>query len=249
MTGQIVVGPFIGHTDIVMSVAFSPDGQCIISGSCDRTLCVWNATTGEMVVGPLTGHKDDVISVAFSPDGQHIISGSGDQTICLWSATTGERVGGPFIGHTHWVLSVAFSPDGHHFVSGSTDQTVHVWDVSTGGVMAAGLFTRHVDSAEPVAFSSDGQCTIPSELGSIHMLIDTTGNPVTTRSVDFTDHSIINEEGWICGSNGELLIWIPLIHRPQLHHPSNVWVSGKHETHMDLSKFVHGNSWSTCIDA
>jgi hypothetical protein len=80
------------------------------------------------------------------------------------------------------------------------------------------------------------------------MLITTIGNSVTTGPVEFTDQSIINEEGWICGSNGELLIWIPLIHRPHLHRPSSVWVSGEHETRMDLSMFVHGYSWATCIE-
>ena len=82
------------------------------------------------------------------------------------------------------------------------------------------------------------------------MLNGLTGNQVTAgHSAHFTDQSIINEEGWVCGSNGECLIWIPLIHRAHLHHPSNVWVAGKHETKMDLSTFVHGHSWTRCIDA
>jgi WD40 repeat protein len=106
----------------VCCIAVSPDGQHIVSGSDDKTICVWNATTGEMVAGPFTGHTDWVNSVAFSPDGQHIVSGSDDQTICVWNATTGEIVAGPFTGHTDSVYSVAFSPDGQHIVSGSDDQ-------------------------------------------------------------------------------------------------------------------------------
>jgi WD40 repeat protein len=76
MTGETVVGPFRGHSDWVWSVAFSPDGQHIVSGSDDQTICVWNAMTGEMVAGPFRGHSSSVWSVAFSPDGQHIVSGS-----------------------------------------------------------------------------------------------------------------------------------------------------------------------------
>ena len=74
-----------------------------------------------------------------------------------------------------------------------------------------------------------------------------TGNTETTSHIDFTDQSMINKEGWICGSKGELLMWIPDTYRAHLHRPSNIWVSGKYETRMDLSTFVHGQSWTTCI--
>src|SRR6266702_3005726 len=62
----------------VNSVALSPDGQRIVSGSSDGTIRVWNATTGETAAGPFTGHTGWVWSVAFSPDGQRIVSGSTD---------------------------------------------------------------------------------------------------------------------------------------------------------------------------
>ena len=81
MTGETVAGPLTGHTYWVNSVAFSPDGQHIVSGSSDRTIRVWNAVTGETSAGPFTGHTHPVSSVAFSPDGQHIVSGSYDGTI------------------------------------------------------------------------------------------------------------------------------------------------------------------------
>ena len=94
------------------SVAFSPDGQRIVSGSDDSTVRVWDAATGQPVGQPLTGHTGAVTSVAFSPDGKRIVSGSCDKTVRLWDADTGQPVGEPLTGHTDAVSSVAFSPDG-----------------------------------------------------------------------------------------------------------------------------------------
>jgi len=70
----------------VSSVAYSPDGRYIISGSYDQTTRIWDAETGAVVGGPLVGHGSDVLSVAYSPDGQHIVSASIDKTIRVWDA-------------------------------------------------------------------------------------------------------------------------------------------------------------------
>ena len=70
-----------GHEWPVCTVAFSPDGRHIVSGSWDLTIRLWDAQTGGQVGNPLQGHTESVISVAFSPDGRHIVSGSDDKTI------------------------------------------------------------------------------------------------------------------------------------------------------------------------
>ena len=72
-----------GHTNIVYSVSFSPDGKRIVSGSSDRTIRIWDATTGkELEI--LEGHTGGVSSVSFSPDGKLIVSNSYDRTIRIW---------------------------------------------------------------------------------------------------------------------------------------------------------------------
>ncbi|KAH8993467.1 hypothetical protein EDB92DRAFT_407488 [Lactarius akahatsu] len=103
-----------------------------------------------------------------------------------------------------------------------------------------------MDSVLSAGFSPDGQRIVSSSSDrTIRMLDATTGNAETTSHVDFTDHSAI-DEGWICGSGGELLMWIPQTHRTSLHRPSNIWVAGEYETRLDLSTFVHGQRWTTC---
>ena len=145
-----------GHTEWVNSVAFSPDGRHIVSGSEDQTIQVWDAQTGGQVGNPLQGHTKLVKSVAFSPDGRHIVSCSWDQTIRVWDTQTGGQVGNPLQGHTDLVNSVAFSPDGRHIVSGSFDQTIRVWDAQTGGQVDNPL-QGHTFSVKSVAFSPDGR--------------------------------------------------------------------------------------------
>ncbi|KAJ6592977.1 WD40-repeat-containing domain protein, partial [Mycena capillaripes] len=124
-----------GHTSDVRSVAFSPDGKRIVSGSHDSTVRIWDAETGAALREPLEGHTDWVGSVAFSPDGKRIVSGSDDKTVCIWDAETGAALREPLEGHTDWVGSVAFSPDGKRIVSGSDDKTVRIWDAETGAAL------------------------------------------------------------------------------------------------------------------
>ncbi|KAL5530885.1 hypothetical protein ACEPAG_3761 [Sanghuangporus baumii] len=97
-----------GHIDRVHSIAFSPDGKHIASGSDDKTVCVWDAGSGERILEPFKGHTDWVWSVAFSPDGRRVASGSADNTICVWDSDSGELAAGPFTGHTDRVNSVSF---------------------------------------------------------------------------------------------------------------------------------------------
>ena len=80
-----------GHSEIVMSVALSPDGRRIVSGSWDRSVRVWDAESGACVA-TLEGHSYGVMSVAFSPDGRRIVSGSGDKSVRVWDAESGACV-------------------------------------------------------------------------------------------------------------------------------------------------------------
>ncbi|KAG6329739.1 hypothetical protein ID866_9350 [Astraeus odoratus] len=151
----ILANPLKWHTSGVSSVAFSPDGKRIASGSSDNTICLWDGETGLQLASPLKGHTS-VSSVAFSPDGKRIASGSKDKTICLWDAETGLQLVSPLKGHTSGVSSVAFSPDGKRIASGSSDNTICLWDGETGVQLASPL-KGHTSSVTSVAFSPDGK--------------------------------------------------------------------------------------------
>ncbi|KAG6867426.1 hypothetical protein C0993_002900, partial [Termitomyces sp. T159_Od127] len=136
----------------VTSVAFSPDGTQIVSGSSDGSVQLWDVLAGKQVY-ELQGHSRVVTSVAFSPNGTQIVSGSYDNSIQVWNASGGKQVQ-KLQGHTNRVTSVAFSPDGTKIVSGSFDYSVRVWDILASNQVKE--LQGHTNAVSSVAFSSDG---------------------------------------------------------------------------------------------
>jgi hypothetical protein len=83
--------PSKGHGDSVNSVAFSPDGKRVLTGSDDSTARLWGAAT-DKEIRAFKGHGDSVYSVAFSRDGARVLTGSKDTTARLWDAATGKEI-------------------------------------------------------------------------------------------------------------------------------------------------------------
>lgn len=114
-----------GHTEMVPTLAFSPDGNTLVSGSDDDTLRIWDTNTGRML-RKLSGHSNDVKSAVFSGDGKMLASGSKDASVRLWDVGTGRFL--PTLrGHSWGVEAVAFSPDAKTVVSGE-GSTIIFWN-------------------------------------------------------------------------------------------------------------------------
>ncbi|MDZ7965263.1 MAG: trypsin-like peptidase domain-containing protein [Nostoc sp. DedSLP03] len=137
----------------VNSVAISPDGKTLASGSYDNTIKIWNLATGEQI-RILKGHYYSVNSVAFSLDGKTLASGSEDNTIKIWNLITGQEIS-TLKGHSDPVYSVAFSPDGRTLASGSSDNSIKIWNLITGQEIST--LKGHSDPVYSVAFSPDGK--------------------------------------------------------------------------------------------
>ncbi len=150
------------------SVAFSPDGATIASGSTrtnEANIKLWNIAD-QTLIATLPGHTGGptgVHSVAFSPSGDTLASGSGDKTIKLWDVSS-QRLITTLTGHTSHVFSVAYSPDGT-LASGSRDGTIKLWNTATRTNTATleGNTGRVLD----VAYSPDGTTLASSTDGAM----------------------------------------------------------------------------------
>ncbi len=164
-----------GHTDRILTVAWSPNGKYIASGSLDKTVQVWATNPGEHFQPYIyRGHTAGVQTVAWSPDSNRVASGSIDKTVQVWDALSGEHVA-IYTGHTDAVNTVAWSPDGTYIATGSADNTVRLWEVATGKQMY--VYRGHRASVNSIVWSPDSQQIASGSADKTVQILDaTTGN-------------------------------------------------------------------------
>ncbi|MGD9229948.1 MAG: caspase family protein [Desulfobacterales bacterium] len=150
-TSQVFVQ--LGHSKDVTSVAFSPDGTMVVSGSQDNTVKVWDVTSGREIV-TLKGHKNMVWSVDFSPDGNFVISGSRDGFLILWDILSGKKIR-TMGGNKGQILTVKFHKSGKYALSGSNAAELKLWDLKSG--RAVRIFKGHTKHIKSLDFSPDGK--------------------------------------------------------------------------------------------
>uniref|UniRef100_A0ABI7YF92 Notchless protein homolog 1 n=1 Tax=Felis catus TaxID=9685 RepID=A0ABI7YF92_FELCA len=124
-----------GHSEAVISVAFSPTGKYLASGSGDTTILLWDPSTGKQVGRPLAGHSKWITGLSWeplhvNPECRYVASSSKDGSVRVWDTTVGrcERI---LTGHTQSVTCLRWGGDGLLY-SASQDRTIKVWRAHDG---------------------------------------------------------------------------------------------------------------------
>jgi WD40 repeat protein len=158
-SGQIVK-TLHSHTSHVFSLAFSPDGNLLVTGGGigNNTIQIWNVVTGEELQTLRGGDDDGIKSVAFSPDGKRVASAAtfphDEHTVRLWDITTGQEVRG--YGRGMAVYNLAFSPDGTFLAMDYVDNpAIQIYNVATGEVVRS--LHGHTGAITSLVFSPDGR--------------------------------------------------------------------------------------------
>ena len=137
------------HNESVFTVAYSPNGTFLVSGSKDGTILLWD-TAMYQLKAELTGYSD---AIAFSPDSSTLAIAGRDRKIKLWDAVSGEHKL-TLTENTDEVYSLVFNPDGRTFAGIGGDSTIRLWDAVTGEHLQT--ITGHTRSVSSISFSPDG---------------------------------------------------------------------------------------------
>jgi WD40 repeat protein/serine/threonine protein kinase len=152
-----------GHTNLVQSVAVSPDGEHIAAVGIDGTVITWDTKSGQQVL-KFPAHTEHSFWVTYSPDGKRLATASDDKTAKVWDADTGEGLL-VLSDHAGAVNAVVFSPDGALLATAGGDAIAKIWDAASGQLLktlsghqpTARAGSLHPGGIVDIAFSADGK--------------------------------------------------------------------------------------------
>jgi len=197
-------GPvFQGHRGTVSSIAFSPDGERLVSASHDQTVRFWSI---DGAVGPvLKGHTQSINYVAWSPDAKWIASSASDKTVRLW---TSEGAPGPVLEHPDGPAAVAWSPDSKRLATGGWQQPIRLWNMPEGEPGPVGGHREFCVNA--LAWNQDGTGLASATQDGYVNLYDPRDCSILRRSkqVEPLWRLAWSQNGqWIATSGYRLLLW------------------------------------------
>ncbi|MBS1713426.1 MAG: WD40 repeat domain-containing protein [Armatimonadetes bacterium] len=160
------VQDFVGHTREVSSLAVSPDGKWLASGSVDLTVRIWDAKTRQCVK-VLEGHDGEVKCLAFSPDGKTLASGEQYKKVRFWDVASGalQRT---VTGYEGAVNGIVFLPGGG---LAAACQDNNVWKVGPDGTEAK-VGAKHKFGVAGISASSDSKAVVSIDENGTAMLWD-----------------------------------------------------------------------------
>lgn len=209
----------IGHTDFITSVAFSPDGKNILTGSYDCSTKLWDLSGRELQTfkADVIGLDEVINAVVFSPDGKWIGTGSANGTLRLWdfSGNTLKAFKTP----DKSICSMAVSPDGKWLLTGNGQNSATLWDLSTWGIIATFKGNDEISSARDypavvssVAFSPDGKQVLTGGLDRTAKIWDSSGKELKSfdnplKDVEFAAFSPDGKAVLTCSFDGSVNLW------------------------------------------
>lgn len=143
----------VGHQQEINALAFSPDGQYVLTGSRDKTAILWERSG--RILQYFVGHTSSVTQVAFTPDGRQVVTGSADYTLKLWDLD--GQVQQTFSGHNRSIRHITFSTDGRLMLSCTYDG-LKLWDLT--GQEKLGSFAESNTPLEAISFMDDDQMIV-----------------------------------------------------------------------------------------
>ncbi|MDR3171886.1 MAG: caspase family protein [Treponema sp.] len=206
---DVTVYPQLGHSDLINSAAYSPDGSRILSCSWDETIKIWDALSGRELKTLSTPGNTPLCAV-WDAQGLFIAAGFWDGSITIWDMES-ETVYKTFLGHQVAVNSLAFSPDGQRLASASFDCTIKVWELETGTELHT--LKGHTGSVHAVLYSPDGgRIYSGSSDGTLRIWDGETGRELgKPLGMDSAVHALtLSPDGARISSgsfNGAIMVW------------------------------------------
>jgi WD40 repeat protein len=167
-----------GPVAAIRDLAFTPDGNLIVSAGDDKVIRVWDWRKDETVRTIRgqsgLGEEGKIYAMALSPNGRWLATSGHFDAVCpaqchvirLYDFATGE-LKALLRGHSNAVVSLAFSPDSNELISGSADSSAIIWDVERGKPRQQ--LQGRADHIWAVAFTPDGARAVTASYATLRL--------------------------------------------------------------------------------